>query len=1683
MNGIRLRARFLAGLLITTGLAACGQTTEPDPEPNPDPEPVPATYSVSINVSGTGGDTVAIVLSPDTFEQTLDVSDGRHTFPESLADDTTFGVYQDVSARPDLACVINLERAAIRGADVDIDITCSAAVYVGGSVSGLEGTPKDSLNNLALRLTSTSQPFPGLLEYINENGEFEFGLPIQSGDEYLVEVERNPMGPEQVCTPVILGGTADSAQIDDIDLTCETLYSLTFSAEDVLGSGGIVTLSVENDDPARNRVLTTALVNGDDQGFAGDEAKLWPGERYSVTVSTSPNNPEQRCRIDDGTGTVADSDIANVRITCGDSIVGGTVEGLHGSGLVLQLARTVSPNGNTQLIVVERLPIEESGEFRFETLLDDGETYEIDIDTQPSNPNQDCTVDNGNPTVSQPEMLVTTIACPGPARYYRYDNNLTFIDSDGALLEEEVEFGVVSNQYEFDNRPVPAMGRILGLTDTPLFERLDADGQQGEVYSSESGRTYWLAAEAPVGNPFATETSLYAHHVTLDTLWSLRKSRDDASVTLELTQIYLGAYDAGHPSSIDGRLLATAEIRVRGIIPGATVDDDETFHHAYSRIWLEGAIDPDDPLAQRHKWGGFSVGDAEAPLPVVPDDKLFINTTAGVPSEVGRTEQAALVRLAEPVLVEIDLTNVPVGADFEVLVETIVEARNDYSGEGGAVAYLRDPAEIDLGAEDASVAFVLEGVEMLEPNPERLQRPATGGPVPEPCSAGSNVGGTLAFSQSAYTVSESEDEGVPIVFIERTGGTDGLVSAAIEITPITATPGEDYEERTLTVRFGDGESSVTALDLPLIDDLETEDAETFELTLTSPAGCVDIGAQSTALVTIAPNDPSAGTIAFTSADFAVNEDAGFATVSVERVGGSFGIVAVNVVSRDGSAVDSVDYRGINARIVYQDGEAGERFLQIPILDNAEIDPDRTVLLTIAEDSGVPGEPSSATLTIINDDEPQPGTLQFSEPTYSVSEDAGSITVAVTREGGTAGDIAVDFRTLNGSAIAGEDYAETIATLQFADRDATAKEVTITIIDDSDVEGDHGFNVRLDNATGGATLGTNWVVPITIFDDDAVSMLPPAAPALGVNADFKALSFDWQTVADTRYYRLRGDLSGSGAFAQIGVDIPIGETALRLPVAAHLIDLNTASFVLQACNDNGCTDSNIVDTDALRIATIGFVKASNTEGLQQTGEFEYFGWAVDVASDGRTFAVSAYNEASNATFVNGDQTDNSALRSGAVYVFTEDTTGWFQQAYIKASNTNPGDHFGDSLALSADGNTLAIAASDEDGASSGVNGDDTTIGNFGSGAIYVYVRTGNVWQLEAYIKASDPDSADAFGRSLALSDDGNTLVAGAPNEDSSGVGVGADASDNTANDSGAVYVFSRSGTDWVQSAYIKASNTEADDRFGSKVALSRDGTTLAVTAQSEDSAARGVGGDQSDNSAPGVGSVTQGTGAVYVFSFDSGTWVQEAYVKSSNLDADDRFGRSLALSANGDRLVVGAFQEDSSATGVNSTDEVDNSLDAAGAAYVFTRSGGSWSQEAYLKASNTDRSTFFGAAVDLDASGDVLVVGAFNESSLATGVNGSQALGPIRGVGAAYLFERDSGTGLWQQRSYVKPTNSDQNPDFPGFGRLMRFGEAVALSATGEVLIIGATGEPSAATGINGDQVNQDADYSGAAYVY
>jgi hypothetical protein len=399
-----------------------------------------------------------------------------------------------------------------------------------------------------------------------------------------------------------------------------------------------------------------------------------------------------------------------------------------------------------------------------------------------------------------------------------------------------------------------------------------------------------------------------------------------------------------------------------------------------------------------------------------------------------------------------------------------------------------------------------------------------------------------------------------------------------------------------------------------------------------------------------------------------------------------------------------------------------------------------------------------------------------------------------------------------------------------------------------------------------------------------------------------------------------------------------------------------------------------------------------------------------------------------------------------------------QSYVKASNTQASsgsginDNFGVRVAVSGD--TLAVSATGEDSCATGINGDQTNNGCSSAGAVYVFTRTNGVWSQQAYLKASNTETIDFFGESIAL--DAETLAVGAHSEDSCATGINGDQTNNDCPEAGAVYVFTRTNGVWSQQAYVKASNTEAVDFFGSTVALS--GNTLGVGADSEASCATGINGDQTNNDCVRAG-------AVYVFTRTNGVWSQQAYVKASNTGAEDRFGlRKIALS--GDTLAVAALVEASCATGING-DQTNNGCFGAGAVYVFTRTNSVWSQQAYVKASNTANGDFFGQSVALV--GDTLAVGASDEDSCATGVNGDQSNNGCSGAGAVYVFTRSN--GVWSQQAYVKASNTGANDHF------------FPLALGDETLAVGAEPEDSCATGVNGDQSNNGCSGAGAVYVF
>ncbi len=552
--------------------------------------------------------------------------------------------------------------------------------------------------------------------------------------------------------------------------------------------------------------------------------------------------------------------------------------------------------------------------------------------------------------------------------------------------------------------------------------------------------------------------------------------------------------------------------------------------------------------------------------------------------------------------------------------------------------------------------------------------------------------------------------------------------------------------------------------------------------------------------------------------------------------------------------------------------------------------------------------------------------------------------------------------------------------------------------------------------------------------------PADTPELTVTVSegSKSVQFSWNTIDDATHYQLVLNPDGVSGFSQLGSDLDSATTSTTIDIGPHQFDRINGRYILEACNSVSCTPSNEVTLTDFIVSDIIYTKSTNTE------DSDWYGHSVAISGDGYTLAVGATGEDSETEI---DVDNNNAENSGAVYVYLLREGSWEFDSYLKSPTPHAEDEFGHAIALNENGKTLAISANAED------NG----------GSVYVFARGSSTWIQQGLLNPATLEAGDNFGVSLAISSEGDTLVIGADGEDSE---AGADATDNNASGSGAAYVFSRDGEDvWSQQAMLKASNAEADDGFGAAVTISTQGTRLAVGAPGEDSDATGINGEKTSN-------LAAESGAVYIFSLNEDAWTEEDYLKASNTDAGDSFGSALSMNGIGSLLAVGAPLEDSSATGVDGNG--DDSVIGSGAAYVFFLGDDGWSQQAYIKANNTQADAMFGAALSMNQIGDLLAIGAPSESALATGVN---AVGEDNtdapASGAVYLFSRSVLT--WGQASYIKATNA-------GAGDL--FGTYVNMSHGGENMVVGAPGEASSATGVEPlEQDDNSTEESGAAYVF
>jgi len=361
-----------------------------------------------------------------------------------------------------------------------------------------------------------------------------------------------------------------------------------------------------------------------------------------------------------------------------------------------------------------------------------------------------------------------------------------------------------------------------------------------------------------------------------------------------------------------------------------------------------------------------------------------------------------------------------------------------------------------------------------------------------------------------------------------------------------------------------------------------------------------------------------------------------------------------------------------------------------------------------------------------------------------------------------------------------------------------------------------------------------------------------------------------------------------------------------------------------------------------------------------------------AGDGAAGDYFGYSVAiSGDTAVVGAPDDHIGANTdqGSAYVFVRNGTTWSQQQKLTAADGAGWDEFGGSVAIWSD--TAVVGAAWDD---VGANADQ--------GSAYVFVRSGTTWSQQTQLTATGGAASDHFGCAVAI--DGETAVVGAYYDN---VGGGAS--------QGSAYVFFRSGTVWSQQGQLVAADGGINDFFGYSVAI--DGETTVVGAYIDT-----------------VGANTN-QGSAYVFVRSGTTWSQQAKLIAADGAAHDEFGVSVAVS--GDTAVVGAYYDD---VGANADQ---------GSAYVFARSGTTWSQQGQLIAADGGAGDWFGISVAV--SGETAVVGAYLGD---VGANADQ--------GSAYVFARGGTT--WSQQAKLTATDG---------AAYDAFGISVAIS--GETAVVGA----------------------------
>ena len=702
--------------------------------------------------------------------------------------------------------------------------------------------------------------------------------------------------------------------------------------------------------------------------------------------------------------------------------------------------------------------------------------------------------------------------------------------------------------------------------------------------------------------------------------------------------------------------------------------------------------------------------------------------------------------------------------------DNTAKAGSDYTAVSGTLTF--NPGET---SKTFDVPIINDSfVETSENFSLNLSSPSFGSTVASPSSATVTIadddgGSIVRFNPTSYSVNEAAGTVTLTVVADRLGNASDVITVDYATRDGSAVSGQDYLAKTGSIVFDSGQTQ-QQITIQIINDNSLENAENFFVDLSNAQGASLQSGSATATVSIADDDTGSSTIQFSSAAYSVNEGAGSVALTVVRSGGIQFAASVNYSTANGTAVAGSDYTAASGSLNFAPGET-QKTITIGINEDSLVEGDENFTVTLSGPSSgaALGSPSTATVTIVDND--SGSTVQFNPTTYTVNEAAGQVvlTVTLSRLGDPNTPVNVSYATRDGSATAGQDYSQQSGTIVFGSGE-TQKQIVIGIINDTLLENPENFFVDLNNPGNASIAASGSTATVTIADDDSgtstiqfdsstysvnenggsATLRVVRSGGIGQTVTVNYASADGTATAGLDYTAVSGTLTFTPGVTQQTITVPITDDAfvegnetftvtLSNPSAAATLGTPASATVTIVDNDSG---GNTVQFDPTSY-TVN--EAAGTVTLTITAS--RFGnpnvpITVKYATrDGSATAAQDYSAVSGTVTFNSGETQKQIT----VPITNDNLIENAETFFVDLSNPSNAN-------ITGNAGTATVTIADDDSGTSTIQFDSSTysVNENGGSATLRVVRSGGIGQTVTVNYASADGTATAGSDYTAVS---------------------------------------------------------------------------------------------------------------------------------------------------------------------------------------------------------------------------------------------------------------------------------------------------------------------------------------------